>query len=204
MFAVEGAALGISQVLVNTTTYPLTPPSWGHAIFGSSWGQFNVSIAWSLAVVLLATWILHKARFGNWIFATGGDVGAAVAAGVPARRVKVLLFMGTAVGAALVGVLQAVQYDTGGVTTGANYVFDAPTAAVIGGVLLGGGYGSAVGGAFGAMIYAIVNQGIYYTSLNSVWVDLVIGFLLLIAVLTNNTFRRLALAPGPLRRRSKE
>ena len=70
-------------------------------------------------------------------------------------------------------------------------------AVVIGGVLLTGGYGSVVGVVLGTLTFAIVNQGIYYTDWNSDWASLILGILLLVAVLMNNTFRRLALSYGP-------
>jgi simple sugar transport system permease protein len=192
LFAVQGAALGLARLTVNTSAMAVYPTGPLHAIFGGSIGQFNASIAWWLGIAIVASWVLHKTRFGNWIFATGGDVNAARVAGVPTRLVKVCLFISTAVAAVLVGVLQAVQYNGGDVSFGSSFVFSAPVAAVIGGVLLGGGYGSAVGIVFGTMIYAIVTVAINYTGINSDWTELIIGILLLLAVLANNFFRRLA------------
>jgi simple sugar transport system permease protein len=107
--------------------------------------------------------------------------------------VKVSLFIATAVGAVLVGVLQTIQYSGGDVTYGRDFVFDAPVAAVIGGVLLTGGYGSAIGVFLGSVIFGTVSLGIFYTGWNSDWAQLVLGTLLLLAVLGNNYFRRLAL-----------
>ena len=69
-------------------------------------------------------------------------------------------------------------------------------------MLLTGGYGSTLGVILGTMTFAIVNQGIYYTGWDSDWASLIIGVLLLIAVLTNNTFRRLALGGG--KKKTKE
>jgi simple sugar transport system permease protein len=63
-------------------------------------------------------------------------------------------------------------------------------------VLLTGGYGSVIGVILGTLTFAIVNQGICYTGWNSDWAALILGILLLVAVLMNNTFRRLALSSG--------
>jgi simple sugar transport system permease protein len=68
---------------------------------------------------------------------------------------------------------------------------------VVGGVLLTGGYGSVFGIVLGTLTFAIVNQGIYYTGFDANWASLIIGILLLLAVLMNNTFRKLALAYTP-------
>lgn len=195
LFAVAGAALGVARSLIGTSAMAVYPSGSAKAVFGSEWNGFNVSIAWWIAIAIGASWVLHRTRFGNWIFATGGDVDAARAAGVPTRLVKVVLFISTAVAAVLVGVLQTVQYNGGDVSFGTSFVFAAPVAAVIGGVLLGGGYGSAVGVVLGTTIFAIVNVAIFYTDLNSDWSELIIGILLLLAVLANNFFRRLAMAP---------
>ncbi len=64
---------------------------------------------------------------------------------------------------------------------------------MIGGVLLQGGYGSPIGVMFGAATFGIVDVGIYYTGWNADWAQLLLGLLLLVAVLSNNLFRRLAL-----------
>jgi simple sugar transport system permease protein len=75
-------------------------------------------------------------------------------------------------------------------------VFNSIIAVVVGGVLLTGGYGSTIGVILGTITFAVVNQGIYYTGWDADWAALILGLLLLAAVLTNNTFRRLALSGG--------
>lgn len=193
LFIVAGAALGFSRLFSGTTAVTLTPEGSARAIFGSQAAGFHVSILWWIAITAIASWILTQTPYGNWIFATGADRNAARSAGVPTDRVKISLFAATALGAVLVGVLQTIQYSGGDVTYGRDFVFDAPVAAVIGGVLLTGGYGSAIGVFLGSVIFGIVNMGIFYTGWNSDWAQLVLGTLLLLAVLGNNYFRKLAL-----------
>jgi simple sugar transport system permease protein len=96
--------------------------------------------------------------------------------------------------AALVGALQTVEFHSGNAANGQGYVFQAPIVAVIGGVLLGGGYGSPIGIFLGSIIYGIISVGIFYTGWNTDWLLLILGTLLLAAVLANSYFRRLALA----------
>lgn len=193
LFLIQGAALGLASAVIGTSAMAVYAHGSAAAVFGATWGGFDVSIAWWFGLAALASWVLHRARFGNWIFATGGNPIAARAAGVPTNFVKITLFVGTAVGAALVGILEAIQFNGGDVTYGSDLVFSAPVAAVVGGVLLGGGFGSALGIVFGTAIYGILTVGISYTTLNSDWVNLFIGALLLIAVLANNLFRRMAM-----------
>jgi simple sugar transport system permease protein len=192
-FAVGGLSLGFARLLSNTTTVSTTisPPI--RAAFASTWGLANISILWWLAVTVIAGWVLARTAFGNWIYATGGNPVAARGVGVPTAFVKITLFAATGACAALVGIIQAVQYNSGNATSGANFVFQAPIVAVIGGVLLGGGYGSAFGVFLGTVTFGIINIGIFYTGWSTDWVQLFLGGLLLLAVLANSYFRRLAM-----------
>jgi len=140
-------------LLTNTTNISVNPPPDVHLLFGSAWGQANVSILWWIAVTAAAGIVLSRTAFGNWIYATGGDPVAARGAGVPTNLVKVVLFVATGVAAAFVGVIQGVEYHSGNATAGLGYVFQSIIVAVVGGVLLGGGYGSAFGVFLGTMIY---------------------------------------------------
>lgn len=141
-------------------------------------------------------WILHKSKYGNWIFALGGDTQSARAAGIPVEKTKIALFMATGFAAALVGVIQTLLYNGAQTGAGQSFVFNSVIAVVIGGVLLTGGYGSILGVVLGTCTFAIVNQGVYYTGWNSDWAALILGVLLLAAVLMNNTFRRAAMSSG--------
>ncbi|MEU1513849.1 ABC transporter permease [Streptomyces sp. NPDC005811] len=190
---VGGGALGISRALSGSTAVTLAPEAGVRAVFGSKAGQFQVSIVWWLAITVLAWWVLTRTRTGSWIHATGGAPDVARDAGVPTARVKVGLFMATSAGAALVGVLQTVSYGGGDVTRGSSFIFNGVIAAVIGGVLLQGGYGSAVGVLLGTATYGIVSLGIFYTGWNTDYAQLFLGGLLLVAVMANNYFRKLAL-----------
>jgi simple sugar transport system permease protein len=68
--------------------------------------------------------------------------------------------------------------------------FEAIIAAVIGGTLLTGGYGSVIGACFGALIFGVVQMGIFYTGVNTDWFRVFLGVMLLIAVMFNNFIRR--------------
>ena len=133
-----------------------------------------------------------RTTFGNWIYATGGNLPAARGAGVPVERVKVILFVATGVAAAFIGVLQGVEWNSGNSTYGQGYVFQAPIVAVIGGVLLGGGYGSVLGIFLGTAIFGVISTGIFYTGWSTDWIQLFLGCLLGAAVLANSYVRRFA------------
>jgi simple sugar transport system permease protein len=150
-------------------------------------------LLWWLAVAAVGAFVLAKTRFGNWILAVGGDAAAAKNVGVPVRRVKISLFVGTAFCACLYAVLQVCDLGSAAADRGLEKEFEAIIAAVIGGTLLTGGYGSVIGACFGALIFGVVQIGIGYTSLPSDWFRVFLGVMLLIAVLFNNYVRRRAL-----------
>ena len=156
------------------------------SLFGAN---FNLSIVWWIGITVLATWILLRTRAGNWIFGTGGAVDAARNVGVPVRRVKMALFLTTAIAAFLVALIQAVQFTGSDALRGTGQEFEAIIAAVVGGCLLTGGYGSAVGATLGALIFAMVQQGIVITGIGGDWYQVFVGAVLVLAVIFNNFVR---------------
>lgn len=149
-----------------------------------------VEIIWFVIIALLATYVLQKTPFGNWIFASGGDSNAASNSGVPVRRVKLILFMVTACCAALVAIITVLDSGSTDARRGFQKEFEAIIAAVIGGCLLTGGYGSAIGAFFGAIIFGMVLIGLTYTDIDQDWYLVFLGGMLLIAVLFNNMIRK--------------
>ncbi|GAA2887499.1 ABC transporter permease [Streptosporangium fragile] len=154
--------------------------------------DFRVAIAWWVAVTALATWVLTRTRPGNWIFAVGGDEQAARAVGVPAERTKIALFMTTAVAAWLVGSIMALRFTSVQANSGIGQEFVYIIAAVIGGCLLTGGYGSAIGASVGAMIFGMADKGIVFAGWDADWFTFFLGAMLLLATLANRFVRRYA------------
>jgi simple sugar transport system permease protein len=141
---------------------------------------------WALGVVIIATWILQRTRPGNWIFSVGGAQTSARQVGVPVFGTKVGLFMTTAFAGWMVGMLSLFKTTTAQSTTGVGAEFIYIICAVVGGCLLTGGYGSAIGAALGALIYGMVGQGIVYAGWDSDWLYTFLGVMLLGAVVVNN------------------
>jgi len=146
-------------------------------------------LLWWLLMAVGAGFVLSRTRFGNWIFTVGGDAAAAQNVGVPVRRVKISLFVFTAFCACLFGVLQVADVGSAAADRGLQKEFEAIIAAVIGGALLTGGYGSVLGACFGALIFGVVQIGISYTSFDSDWYRVFLGAMLLLAVLFNHYVR---------------
>lgn len=149
-----------------------------------------VEILWFIAMALVCTFVLLRTPAGNWIFATGGDDNAAANSGVPVKRVKISLFMLTACAAALVAIITVIDAGSTDARRGFMKEFEAIITAVIGGCLLTGGYGSAIGAFFGSIIFGMVVIGLTYTNFDQDWFQVFLGGMLLIAVLFNNAIRK--------------
>lgn len=198
LFVVAGIVLGLSVVLTGTVSVPLKAPEAAKYLFGHFiGGTFQVIILWWFAVTVIYIFVVHYSPFGNWIFAMGGDRVGARNAGIPTEKLTVALFVVSSVSAAFVGVCQAILFNSAQVSAGMSYIFNAIICVVVGGVLLTGGFGSIVGIFLGTITFAVVNQGIYYTAFDRNWSSTIIGIMLLLAVLMNNTFRQMALTYTP-------
>ncbi|WP_426037797.1 ABC transporter permease [Cypionkella sp. TWP1-2-1b2] len=197
LFAVAGMTLGFSVLVTGTTSVAIKVPEAKWLLGDFIGGIYQVTIFWWLAAILFWGFFLHFSRFGNWIFAMGGDKVSARNAGIPTDRVTIMLFVCSGMSAAFVGLSQAILYNSAQVSAGQSYIFNSIISVVVGGVLLTGGYGSVFGIVLGTLTFAVVSQGIYFTGFDANWASLIIGVLLLGAVLMNNTFRKMALSYAP-------
>ena len=148
-------------------------------------------IVWAIGLVIVGHIVLTKTRFGNWIFASGGDAQAARYVGVPVNRVKILMFMFTAFCACVFATCQVMEFGSAGADRGLLKEFEAIIAVVIGGALLTGGYGSVIGAALGALIFGVVQQGLFFAGVESSLFRVFLGVILLFAVILNTYIRRM-------------
>lgn len=200
LFILRGCAQGGLRMLVGTSTIDgvrdaaITDPV--AIFFAASVGPFSISLLWWVLITLLAAWVLDRTVLGNWIYATGGDQAAAVRMGIPVNKVKILLYIAVAVSATFVAALDIFAINQGNANAAVGREFEVVTAAVIGGTLLTGGYGSPIGSLFGALLFGMVDQGFFFTPLPDVWFMTFLGLMLLLAVFINNYTRMKALKPG--------
>jgi simple sugar transport system permease protein len=192
-FVLQGANLGVTKLVTGTVSSPDISNIDGFdslsKIFASSFkiGAVTVwtSVLWWFAFVALAAWTLQRTRVGNWIFAVGGNPDSARAVGVPVTRTKIGLFMVVSMLGWFVGMHQLFRFNTlqagGGVGNEFLYII----AAVVGGTLLTGGYGNAIGVAIGAFIFGMTSLGIIYAGWDPNWFKAFLGVMLLLAVLVN-------------------
>jgi simple sugar transport system permease protein len=151
---------------------------------------YQVSVLWFLGVVVILSFLLLRTRFGNWIFASGGNERSARSMGVPVDRVWIILFVVTALCACLMGLIQVGRFNTVEATRGTGLELQAIAAAVVGGARLNGGYGSVLGAALGAAMIAMIQQGLVLSGIANYWLNFAVGLLIIIAVIANQKLGR--------------
>ncbi len=148
-------------------------------------------MVWAIVLIIAGHWVLTRTKFGNWVYASGGDAQAARYTGVPVNRVKILMFMLTAFCATVLATCQVMEFGSAAADRGLLKEFEAIICVVIGGALLTGGYGSVVGAALGALIFGVVQQGLFFTGVESSLFRVFLGLILLLAVILNTYIRRM-------------
>jgi simple sugar transport system permease protein len=203
-FVLRGANLAVTNALSGSVASRNVSDMDGFdslkAIFASSFTiggvTVRITVVWWLLFVALATWVLLRTRIGNWITAVGGDAASARAVGVPVTKVKIGLFMTVGFLAWFYGMHRLYGYNTIQAGEGVGQEFLFIIAAVVGGTLLTGGSGSAIGGAIGAFIFGMVVQGIVYAGWDPNWFYAFLGVMLFLAVMVNLYVRKLTATRG--------
>jgi simple sugar transport system permease protein len=192
-FVLQGVNLAVTRIVTggvsSNTISDMDGWDSAKAVFASTYQLGPIAIKTPVIVFVVVTallsWLLLRTRVGNWVLAVGGDAKAARAVGVPVVATKIGLFMGTGFAAWLVGMHMLFEYNNVQSGQGLGNEFIYIIAAVIGGCLLTGGYGSIVGAAIGALIYGMTQLGISYAGWDVDWLKTFLGVMLIGAVLVN-------------------
>ena len=192
-FMLRGINLGVTKATTGTVATDNVSGLDGFdsakAVFASDiplgFMTVKVTVIWWLLFVAIGTWILLRTKVGNWIFAVGGNQDSARAVGVPVPKVKIGLFMGVAFLCWFYGMHLLFNFSSvqSGLGIGNEFIYI--IAAVVGGCLLTGGYGSVTGAAVGAFIFGMTTQGIVFAGFDPNWFYTFLGAMLLLAVLVN-------------------
>ena len=199
-FVLQGVNLAMTRIIAggvsSNSINDLDGYDSANAVFASSFRlgtiEVKIPVVYWVLLTIVASVILLRTRYGNWIFAVGGDSAAARAVGVPVVVTKIALFMGVGFGAWLLGMHLLFEYNNVQSGQGVGNEFIYIIAAVIGGCLLTGGYGSVVGAAVGALIFGMTQLGITYAGWNVDWFKTFLGVMLIASVLVNMYVKRKA------------
>lgn len=177
--------------LVITQGYPIRPLGPEFQFFGNGtiYGV-PVPVIIFLGIGAILGYVLKFTRFGRDVYAVGGNRDAALLVGIRVKRIEFIVFALAGMLAVLAGMLYASRMDSGQPSVGEGWLMGAITAAIIGGTSLRGGQGTIIGTVLGALLMAVLANGIVLMNVSGFWERVIIGIVVLVAILVDLTRRR--------------
>ena len=152
---------------------------------------FDARLFWFIIIAGAAWYVLARTQLGSWIYATGDNKESARANGVPVNRVKIGLFMFSAFCATIFATCQVFDTNSSDAAKGMFKELEAIAIAVVGGILMTGGFGSIVGVIFGAVTFGLVANAVFFIPwIDGAWFRVFVGTVLLAAVFANERIRK--------------
>jgi len=152
---------------------------------------FDARLLWFIIIAGAAWYVLARTQLGSWIYATGDNKESARANGVPVNRVKVGLFMFSAFCATIFATCQVLDTNSSDAAKGMFKELEAIAIAVVGGILMTGGFGTIIGVVFGAVTFGLVANAVFFIPwIDGAWFRVFVGTVLLLAVFANERIRK--------------
>ena len=152
---------------------------------------FDARLLWFIIIAGAAWYVLARTQLGSWIYATGDNKESARANGVPVNRVKVGLFMFSAFCATIFATCQVLDTNSSDAAKGMFKELEAIAIAVVGGILMTGGFGTIIGVVFGAITFGLVANAVFFIPwIDGAWFRVFVGTVLLLAVFANERIRK--------------
>ncbi len=198
-FSTQGVALALPLII--TGAQSISVHDRGFALIGQGrLGGVPTPVVLVTSLAVAAGFFLRMTRLGVHIYALGGNRAAARLAGVNVARTTLFVYGASGFCAGMGGLIATSRLMVGFPATGTgNELFYSIAAAVVGGVSLFGGAGTILGAMIGAVLIAVVSNGMNVINVQSYWQSLVIGVIILLGV-SFDTYRRARAGKGPLRR----
>ena len=168
------------------------PIDWNTNNFGNQFapGLYSCVMIWVLLSILCYI-VLSKTQAGNWIYSTGGNLNAAKANGVPTNKVKISLFVFSAFCATIFATCQVFEVNTADAAKGNLKELEAIAAAVIGGIVMTGGFGTIMGIIVGAFIFGIAKEVFFYIpGIDGSFYRVFLGLVIVASALLNENIRK--------------
>jgi len=180
--ATLGLIAGLARQLTDLQSVPVTDDTFVWIFGGGKLFGVPILIFWTVAAALVGWHLLRQRRYGAHVLAVGNNTSAARVTGIKADRVKLMVFMGSAMTAALAGLLYAGRLQGARYTLGETDLMTVIAAVIVGGTSLFGGKGTVVGALIGALLMSMINNGLILSGLNVSQQMIVRGIIILIAV----------------------
>jgi ribose transport system permease protein len=193
-------ALGLSFILSHGRPVALQSTDFQNTGIGSFAGGLTgalhlpnlpIPVVWMIVIIVLASTLLTRTRFGRYVFAIGGNEEAARLAGINVARVKTMVYVISGSCAAIVGFLYMALFSSGSPQTGTgDELLESIAAVVVGGTSLMGGRGSIVGTFFGALLIGVLYNAMNLLGVDSYLQKVVLGAVILLAVVLDELRKR--------------
>jgi ribose transport system permease protein len=167
--------------------YFLAPPEVSGEMLRRMDRIFSYPVVVTAVVVAIAIFVLRKTQFGRHTYAIGGNVEAALRAGIPVDRRIIQIYMLSAVTAGIAGFLSTLRFTAGSAVIGDPLLLSSIAAVIIGGVSLFGGAGSVIGTVIGSLIIAVLTTGLVMLNVQAFWQFIVVGVVVIVAVLIDQS-----------------
>jgi len=145
---------------------------------------------WFLRVAFLFWIVLEHHKFGNWVYATGGNKEAARAMGIPTNKTKIICFIIVGILCAFSGIIETTRIYSSYPLQAEGMNLLAISATVIGGTALSGGVGTIIGTVCGAILIQVIDTGLLLLRAPAFWFRTFIGMLIILVVIINKYLRR--------------
>jgi len=186
-----GVARGIAFLLAGGTTVPVSNNILAILGNGSIFG-FPIIVLVTIIIVAVMHFVLSQSRYGQHVYAVGGNRQASLRAGINVARNTIVLYILSAICAAIGGILYTARFSAGAAQAGEPLLLDSIAAVVIGGASLFGGSGTVVGTIIGALIIAVIQYGLVFVNVEPFWQFVAVGVVIVISVLVDQSQRRVA------------
>ncbi|RFA07154.1 sugar ABC transporter permease [Subtercola boreus] len=184
------ALRGQAQFITNALPVPIDESPFMDFLGGTLPGGIPVNVVLMFVLFFIYVFIARRTGFGRSVYAVGGNAKAAVLSGIKVARVRVLVFVGTGLLAAVVGIVTAARLSSGNAAAATGLEFDVIAAIVVGGTSLSGGRGSMLGTLLGVIFIAVIGNGLILLGVNPFFQNVVSGVIIVGAVLVNLALAR--------------
>jgi len=186
----RGLLYGVSRMMpLSILSYVPSNSAFAKVLTGEA-GPIPVQVLWFVGFAVILGLLLHRNKFGNWVYATGSNQEAARAMGVNIAFVKIACYMIIGLLCAFVSVMQSVRLGSFAATQGIGFELKAIAAVVVGGTSLRGGVGRMLGIFLGVFIIQIVENGLILMQVPVFGVEAFIGIAVVVFVIINNLVNR--------------
>ncbi|WP_372963532.1 ABC transporter permease [Mesotoga sp.] len=173
---------GLVMILCDYRTIIIRDKSFINMFFGRPFANIASAVYWMIGIAIVIWFVLTRTRFGKWVYATGGNQSSARLMGIPTDRVKISLFVTSAILAGIAGFILGSRATSARPAMGTSYLMPAISAPILAGAALTGGQGSAFKTLLAAFVLTIITNGVTLIGLEPAYRDIFMGVILISAL----------------------